>query len=163
MKKTYVLLSSIIFFLILNGLSAKNGENQPQRNPFARALDLSEEQQTKISEMQVQLHRDITPLKGELDKLRADMKLVLTADEFDAGKLKKLNSEITNLQGDIKLKHLMHQRALRDLLTDVQKQKFDLHILSEKKARGNMRAQRVRNQARVKKLPSSQPMKKPAN
>ena len=163
MKKYTVLFIVISFLIIFSGLYASDGENPHWGNRFKRALDLSEEQQSKISEMQLQSRRDITPLKAEINKLRADLNLLLTAEKFDAGTLEKLNSEIVKLQGEIKLKQLMHQRAVRDLLTAEQKKKFDLHILSGKKVKGNVGAQRSARPARVKKLPSTQPAKEPAN
>ncbi len=163
MKKNTVLFIIMSFLIIFNGLYASDGENPHWGNRFKRVLDLSEEQQSKISEMQLQLQRDITPLKAEIHKLRGDLNLVLTAEKFDAGTLEKLNGEILKLQGEIKLKQLMHQRAVRDLLTDEQKKKFDLHILSGKRVKGKVGVGRGVRPGRMKKLPSTQPAREPAN
>lgn len=163
MKKNTVLFVIISFLLVFYGLYASDGENPHCGNCFMRALDLTEEQQSRISEMKLRLQRDITPLKAEIHKLRADLKLVLTAEKFDAETLKRLNGEIRKLQEEIKLKHLMHQRAVRDLLTAEQKKKFDLHILSGKKVKGKVGAQRCVRPARLKKLTPPRPAKEPAN
>lgn len=163
MKKNTILFVIISFLLVFNGLYASDGENPHCGNRFMRALDLSEEQQSRISEMQLQLQRDITPLKAKIHNLRADLKLVLTAEKFDAETFKRLNGEITKLQEEIKLKQLMHQRAIRDLLTAEQKKKFDLHILSDKKVKGNVGARRGERPARIKKLTPARPAKEPAN
>ena len=91
MKKNTVLFVIISFLIGFNGLYASDGEDPHCGIRFKRALDLSEEQQSRISEMQLQLQRDITPLKAKIHNLRADLKLVLTAEKFDAETFKRLN------------------------------------------------------------------------
>jgi Spy/CpxP family protein refolding chaperone len=54
----------------------------------------------------------------------------MTANNFDEGKVKKIVSNLTELEEEIRVKRLLNQRDIRDLLTAEQKQKFDLFTLS---------------------------------
>ena len=64
------------------------------------------------------------------------MKLEMTADNFNQKKASKLIDQMSELQKEIHMKRVIHQRAVRDILTDEQKKKFDLHMMS----RGEKRA-----------------------
>jgi protein CpxP len=93
-------------------------------------LKLTDEQKTKIQDLHLALQKEVLPVRAELQKQRANLKLELTADKFNEGKVKSIEAEISKLTSDIALKTALHQRAVRDLLTPDQKKQFDQHILS---------------------------------
>ena len=91
---------------------------------------LSDEQRTKIQDLGLAHQKELVPLRAELQKQHANMKLEMTADKFNEGKVKSIQGEVAKLMGDIALKTALHQRAVRDLLTPDQKKQFDQRILS---------------------------------
>jgi Spy/CpxP family protein refolding chaperone len=111
---------------------------KPKRN-MIRNLELTAEQESKISDLKLQFKKDIMPLESEVDQLRSTINLELTSDNFSESKIKKLTEDIARLQKDIQFKRIMHQKAIRDILTVEQKKKFDLHLLSHREFRGEER------------------------
>lgn len=91
---------------------------------------LSDEQRTKIQDLGLAHQKELVPLRAELQKQHANMKLEMTADKFNEGKVKSIQGEVSKLMGDIAMKAALHQRAVRDLLTPDQKKQFDQRILS---------------------------------
>jgi Spy/CpxP family protein refolding chaperone len=100
-----------------------------QGGPMA-FLKLTDEQKTKIQDLHLAHQKDMVQAQAEIQKQHAAMKLELTADKFNEGKVKSIQAEISKLTGDLALKTALHQRAVRDLLTVEQKKQFDQHILS---------------------------------
>ena len=100
-----------------------------QAGPMA-FLKLTDEQKTKIQDLHLAHQKDMIQAQAELQKLHAAMKLELTAEKFNEGKVKSIQSDISKLTGEIGLKTALHQRAVRDLLTPDQKKQFDQQILS---------------------------------
>ena len=67
-----------------------------------------------------------------MQQLESDIKLALIADKFNQERIKELIARRSVIWQKMELKHILHQRELRDLLSDEQKVKFDMHILSQK-------------------------------
>jgi hypothetical protein len=65
-----------------------------------------------------------------LQKQHAAMQLEITAEKFNESKVKSIQGEISKLMSEIAMKTVLHQRAVRDLLTPDQKKQFDQHILA---------------------------------
>ncbi|RQW06631.1 MAG: periplasmic heavy metal sensor, partial [Calditrichaeota bacterium] len=84
-------------------------------------------------ELTLQLKKEILPLRSEIQKYRSELRLELTAEKFDEARVKNLVEQISDLSKQIQLKRTMHQRAIRNLLTPDQQQKYDLHLLSGRK------------------------------
>ena len=93
-------------------------------------LDLSEEQKAKMQDLRLAHQKEVIPIQSELQKQAASMKLEITADKFNESKVKSIQNEISKLRSELQMKMVLHQRAVRDLLTPEQKKKFDGHILS---------------------------------
>ncbi len=101
----------------------------PQRGPMA-FLNLTDEQQAKVQDLALAHQKEMIAIQAELQKQHAAMKLEVTADKFNEGKVKSIQGEISKLMSDIAMKTILHQRAVRDLLTPEQKKQFDHHILA---------------------------------
>lgn len=99
---------------------------------WQHALQLTEEQQTQMQDLQLKFQKEILPLRTQLQKLRADLKLAITSDSYDEGKVNKIIQQMENVRTEIQKKRIAHQRAVRKLLTPEQQKKFDLHILKGK-------------------------------
>ena len=102
-------------------------------------LNLTDEQKQKAQTLMLQHRKEILPLEAEIEKHKANLKLELTADKFDAAKTKSIQSELAKVMNEIGSKRIVHQRAIRDLLTPEQRVKFDQHILSGARGPGGPR------------------------
>lgn len=91
---------------------------------------LTPEQQTKMQDLRLAHQKEMLPLHTQRQKLQADMKLEITADKVNEGKVKSMQGEISKLTSDLAGKRFAHMRAVRDILTPEQKKKFDERILS---------------------------------
>jgi Spy/CpxP family protein refolding chaperone len=91
---------------------------------------LTDEQKTKIQDLRLAHQKEMIPLRADLQKLHSSMKLEITADKFNEGKVKSLQADISKVMNEIAAKTIVHQRAVRDLLTPDQKKVFDQRILS---------------------------------
>lgn len=105
------------------------GEGGPAEAPMA-FLKLTDEQRAKMQDLRLAHQKEILPLHSQLQKLHADLKLELTADKFNESKVKSIQGDISKVMNEIAMKTILHQRAVRDLLTPEQKKQFDSQILS---------------------------------
>jgi len=128
------------FFLWSNPVFSHPEDAAKTKRNMARNLELSTEQESKISDLRLQFKKEIMPLDSEIDQLRSEINLELTSDNFSESKVKKLTEDMARLQKDLEFKRILHQRAIRDLLTAEQKKKFDLHLLSQREFRGEERS-----------------------
>ena len=107
-------------------------------------MKLTDEQRTKMQDLRLAHQKEMIPLRADLQKLHASMKLEITADKFNESKVKSLQGEISKVMNEIASKTILHQRAVRDLFTPEQRKHFDARILSGgmkgngKGARGGM-------------------------
>ena len=93
-------------------------------------LKLTDEQKAKIQDLRLAHQKEILPLRTEIQKLQSNLKLEITAEKLNEGKVKSIQSELSKLTNEIGSKTILHQRAVRDLLTPEQKKQFDSRILS---------------------------------
>jgi Spy/CpxP family protein refolding chaperone len=91
---------------------------------------LTDEQRTKMQDLRLAHQKEMIPLRSDLQKLHANMKLEITADKFNESKVKSIQGEISKVMNEIASKTILHQRAVRDLLTPEQRKQFDTRILS---------------------------------
>jgi Spy/CpxP family protein refolding chaperone len=101
-----------------------------------RMLDLTKEQQSKVEDIHLKAMRDAEPLRAEMQKQHAALKLELTAEKYSESKVKNIQSEISRLRGELGSKRFATMRAVRETLTPEQQKKFDMHILSNDGPRG---------------------------
>ena len=93
-------------------------------------MKLTDEQRTKIQDLRLAHQKEMIPMRADLQKLHANMKLEITADKFNESKVKSIQGEISKVMNEMASKMILHQRAVRDLLTPEQKKQFDERILS---------------------------------
>lgn len=131
--KRYAFIIGILAIFVFASVSFSQPAQRPAERRQMRAgnlPDLTEEQQAKMQELRLQLEKDTLPLKTKVQSLRADLKIAMTAETFDEGKANNLVYQIQKVQSEMQMKHLLHQRAVRDILTPEQRKVFDLHLLS---------------------------------
>jgi len=112
--------------------AGKMGMMQGKGGPGAMMglLKLTDEQRTKMQDLHLTHQKEMIPLRSDLQKHQANMKLEVTAEKFNEGKVKSIQGEISKVMNEIASKSILHQRAVRDLLTPEQKKQFDTRILS---------------------------------
>ena len=130
MKKILLFIMSL--FLCMNLSFAQEKGNPRPAGKMMDYLELTAEQESKISDLHLQLRKEILPLRSEINQLQSDINLEIISENFSEAKIKKFTEDIAKLQKEIQLKRIMNQRAIRNLLTTEQKKKFDLQLLSRR-------------------------------
>jgi len=102
---------------------------QGQGRAFA-ALNLTDEQQTKIDNLFLEFQKEMTPLRDKIRTLRNEYRLLVIDDKASTSFLQKKLDEISDLREKMELKRAEHHRQVRALLTDDQKVKFDAGFLN---------------------------------
>ena len=115
----------------MRGMWMMHGQMGPAGMPMGLP-NLTPEQKTKLQDLRLAHQKEMLPIQSQLQKLQADLKLELTADKANEGKVKSLQGEISKLTSDLGGKKFAHMRALRDVLTPDQKRIFDERIISGK-------------------------------
>lgn len=134
MKNRTILMGIITVFIFTIALSAQPWRRPHQGKEQMRGLlDLSEEQQEKMTDMRLKMKKEILPLQSEIAQLRSHIRLELTAEKFDESKVSKLNEKVSQLHQQIQMKRILHRRQVRDILTPEQQKNYDLHLLSRGK------------------------------
>lgn len=136
MKKKVLFLSLAILLILAGILMAGQRRGCDDPRHMMRMLELTDTQESQILDLKLDLEKQVLPLKTSLRELRSQMKLEMTADNFNQNKASKLIDQMSELQKEIQMKRVLHQRAVRDILTDEQKKKFDLHLMSRGEKRG---------------------------
>lgn len=106
---------------------------QQQGGPNAAQMmlpGLTPEQRKKMTDLRLAHQKETLPLRTQLGKLAGDLKLEITAEKFNEGKVKSIQAEIAKLRNEMETKAVFHKRAVRDLLDADQKTMFDQKILS---------------------------------
>jgi Spy/CpxP family protein refolding chaperone len=130
MKEKIMLFSLSLLLISVGMLTAQQKRTGDGPRYMMRMLELTESQESQVLNLKLEHEKQILPLRSELKALRMQMKLELTAEKFSQSKVSKLMDQMASLQKEIHMKRVTHQRAVRDILTEEQKKKFDLHILS---------------------------------
>lgn len=133
--KRYILFF-LIFALLLNlQLLFAQPEDEggpPYRDRMGKMLNLSDEQKSKIEDLRLNFQKDKLPLQSKIHELKNNLKLELTKDNYEEKKVEQTLDQIEALKKEMHKKRINHMRSVRSLLTDEQKKKFDLHILSSR-------------------------------
>lgn len=141
MKRTFIF--SLIFMVALttSNVFAQRpgfGQDKPMGERFQKYnnLNLTDDQKTQIDKLRLEHQKEILPLRNEVHNLQSEYKLLIIDNKVSEAKLKKHAENISSLRETLSLKHALHQRQVRSLLTDEQKVKFDQHIISGRGQKG---------------------------
>jgi len=95
-------------------------------------LNLNDDQQKNIAKLQQDHRRKMIKFKSDLHSADVALKLLITDDKYDAGKVDAAIENISKLKKDMLKAKIAHQKAVRELLTTEQQVIFDQKILSGK-------------------------------
>ncbi len=108
---------------------APKAERQARPGRMAK-LDLTDEQQSKMQDMQLALQKEILPLTSKIRAIDDEIKQEMVAEKFNASKVKSLIEQKEKIRTEIQIKRTLNRRAVRDMLTPEQQKEFDLRALS---------------------------------
>lgn len=98
---------------------------QDRHANLARTLDLSEGQMTKLEELRVAHLKATNETKNELEVKHAQLDAAIEGSKQDQKKIDQLVSDINKLNSELFTAKIDHRLAMRTVLTDAQKVKFD--------------------------------------
>jgi len=131
MKRQFSIFGLLGLLILSLGLQARPPD-MPRHRMMQRMLNLTDEQQSQMQEMMLKLQKELIPLRSQLQQLKGELKLAMTADKFNKAKVEKLVKDMEKIRSQIHLNKLLHKRKVRDMLTPEQQVKFDIHLLSGK-------------------------------
>ncbi len=134
---------TVIVFVVFSAIAFAQSEVKPmqkmkgshgmecQHHMFSM-LDLTDEQQTKITDLKLQHQKEILPLKSQMVEKRNELKVLMTSDNPDRSQINEIINQTGDIQKELKMKKVDHMIKVRSLLDADQKKKFDMKILSGK-------------------------------
>lgn len=104
-----------------------NGDrNRPNRERMHEGmfdqLDLTDDQKKQVEDLQLDHMKATTALRGELDVKKAELELAITTEK----PVDKIIAEMGKLETKLLEARIKNRIAIRSLLTDEQKVKFDM-------------------------------------
>ncbi len=136
MKQSILLTTMLIGFLVFSSAIAQPGHpkgREAKRQTKFAGLDLTEEQESKISTLRLEQQKTMMPQRDRVQALRTDYKLLVIDPTASDIQLRDKLNEISKIRVEMALNKAKHQRKVRSILTDDQKKKFDQHILMDSK------------------------------
>ena len=89
MKANFIALVLTGLFIVSFTWAAQPRISQRGMPPDLSMLNLSKDQKDQITDLRLNLQKEIIPLHSEMEKLRSELKIAVTSDPFD-----KVNVEI---------------------------------------------------------------------
>lgn len=129
----YVLIIAVLLNLQMVFAQPGDKDGPPRGDRMGKMLNLSDEQKSKIEDLRLNFQKEKLPLQSKIHELKNNLKLELTKDNYDEKKVDQTLDQIEGLKKEMHKKRINHMRSVRNLLTDEQKTKFDMHILSGRK------------------------------
>ena len=136
-RKILLIVAGMLFMSIAAIAQPQSGPkyNRPGfgKMQMMRMLNLTKEQQSKLSDMRLSMEKEMLPLRNQMITLRGNLKLELIANNFNQGKVNKIVDQISDVRKEMSLKMIQHMREVRSILTPEQQKKFDLMVMHPKK------------------------------
>ncbi len=134
----------LVSALLIPAISAQprhrvlTGVHQPGMQGWCKNMDLSDEQQSKMTDLRLKLQKELLPLRTELQGKVAEIHLMKTESNPSLNKIDKLIDEALELRAKMAKARVRHQLEVRKLLTPEQQKIFDSRMLQmpERKWKG---------------------------
>lgn len=95
-----------------------------------KGLDLSEDQESKIQELRLEMQKSMVPLRNQLENFRSELHLLMTEDKPDQGAIDQKIEAISVVRTKIQKRRTAHHLAVRNVLNKDQRVKFDQRMLA---------------------------------
>ena len=143
MKRISIISTAVVLMLIMGMANAQprmrgmdRGPERGMRMNFHAMLNLTDEQEAQIEKLRLEQQKEMIPLRDKMQALQGEYRLMVVDDSKSKVQLKKQLQKISEVREEMQLKMAEHHKAVRALLTDEQKVKFDAHFLAKKGQRG---------------------------
>ncbi|MFZ6664443.1 Spy/CpxP family protein refolding chaperone [Peijinzhouia sedimentorum] len=101
-------------------------QNRMQQGQGQRAMNVfTEEQKEAMKQLRLEHLEATTPLRNELNELRASQKSLMASESPDQGQINAVIDRITQINGQLLKERAAQQIEFRALLTDEQRIKMD--------------------------------------
>ena len=119
-----------------DGQGMMNYGNRPYRGTGECLLNLTDEQDAKITELRTKHLQEVTPLRNQLNEKRARLRTLQSDSNPDLNAINKTIDEMGELRTQIQKKGAAHRAEVASQLTDEQKVLFNSRK-SGRMGRGN--------------------------
>ncbi len=112
-------------------MHGKGGHHGMSHGSHGWKATLTEEQQQQVDKIKLDYKKKVLPIKAKIKQAKVDLALLVTADKPDQKAINKKIDEISKLKSE-KMRAKAEKRiAVRKILNDKQRVKFDLHVLKK--------------------------------
>lgn len=120
MKRTIISTILFVTMLALSSLWAQPGPARDEYPPNLAELKLNKDQQQKIKEMQRNLHKELIPLRSQLELKMVDLRAETDKDQPDLAKINVLVDETGKIRSEMTKKRIANRVAMAKVLTPEQ-------------------------------------------
>jgi Spy/CpxP family protein refolding chaperone len=99
-----------------------------QRNTLMKQLNLTDQQQTQMQKLRLDMQKKEVALQGKVRLLRIELKELFLADDPEKNAIEKKMKEISDLQHQEKVASLEHLFAVKTVLTPEQQKIWKKHM-----------------------------------
>lgn len=92
---------------------------------------LTEDQEKQLGKLKLEFKKKVLPLKAKIKQAKIELALLVTSDKPNQDSINKKIDELLKLKGEKMRLKSSHKMAVRKILTDEQRVKFDLHVLKK--------------------------------
>ncbi len=110
-----------------NGNYGQGYGNSNHFNRMAEFLNLTDEQQKKVTTMRLEHQKKMLPMRNELNEKKARMRTLSTAESADMKAINSLIDEMGVIKTKMAKERAANRQEMRKLLTDEQRVMFDSH------------------------------------
>jgi Spy/CpxP family protein refolding chaperone len=116
----------LLFVAATDNFAQRGGGKGRNWSPNCRleALDLTQEQQTKIDDLRNQHQNEVGKLRDDLDRLRIDKRAALRNSNVDRNAYLDIEKKMSDIREKIALSGAEFRMDVLELLNDEQKEKF---------------------------------------
>ena len=134
--KIFLIAMTMAGMFVLSSVYAQVPHHRARKNPVKGnpghcSLHFTEEQCEKAEEIDLQVEKQILPLRGKIAVLSAELKQMMIEENPDKSAIMKKSEVIGELQIEIKKLKIDRQLQIRALLTPDQRIKYDQQLLEK--------------------------------
>lgn len=112
-----------------------DGQRQGQRMRVERKgmmgdLNLTEQQQTQMQKLRLDMQKKQVALQSKIRLARIELQEIYLADNPEKSAIEKKMKEISDLQYQVKVAHVDHQFAVKNILTAEQQKIWKKHMMN---------------------------------
>ncbi len=133
----YVVMFAMVFLLFSADLNAQRKKIfKEDRGYFHSLLNLSEEQESKISKLRIEHQKNMVDLRSELEKAKLDLRELQTSGNYSRSEYLSAADKINSIHTRISKARANHKMDVYELLSNEQKKLWNEKDRGFRKGRG---------------------------